>query len=154
MSFWDVVWFICISFLFVAYLMMLFWILTDLFRDHQLSGWAKAIWVVALLFFPLLTALVYMIARGRGMAERSASEAARMQKQQEAYIRDVASSSQPTSPVDQISQARALLDSGAISQAEYESLKAHALGGAPASSPTTGNGHATTTAAPGSDRMS
>ena len=65
MSFWDVVWFIFISFAFVAYLMVMFSILTDLFRDPDTSGWAKAVWVIALIFLPLLTSLVYLIARGR-----------------------------------------------------------------------------------------
>ena len=64
MSFWDVVWFIFISFAFVAYLMVMFSILTDLFRDPDTSGWAKAVWVIALIFLPLLTSLVYLIARG------------------------------------------------------------------------------------------
>ncbi|WP_201025165.1 PLDc N-terminal domain-containing protein, partial [Desulfitobacterium hafniense] len=72
MSFWDVVWFIIISFAFVAYLMVLFSILGDLFRDRGTSGWVKAIWVVALIFFPFLAALIYLIAKGGGMAERRA----------------------------------------------------------------------------------
>ncbi|TWD80061.1 phospholipase D-like protein [Kribbella amoyensis] len=137
MSFWDVVWFICISFLFVAYLMMLFWILADLFRDHETSGWVKAVWIVALFIVPLLTALVYMIARGHGMAERSARESEVVRQRQEAYIRDVASQS-TASPVDQINQAKALLDAGTISQAEFDTLKANALGSGGTTS--TGNG--------------
>jgi hypothetical protein len=69
MSFWDVVWFIFISFAFVAYLMVMFSIISDLFRDRDASGVAKAVWVVALIFLPFLTSLVYLIVRGRGMAE-------------------------------------------------------------------------------------
>jgi hypothetical protein len=128
MSFWDVVWFIVISFAFVAYLMVLFWIFSDLFRDQDTSGWVKAVWIVALVLAPFLTALVYTIARGGGMAERSARSAETARQRQEAYIREVAGPS--ASPVDQITQARALLDAGVISAAEYESLKAKALGGA------------------------
>ncbi|SES44884.1 Short C-terminal domain-containing protein [Pedococcus cremeus] len=124
MSFWDVVWFIIISFAFVAYLMVMFSILTDLFRDRETGGFAKAVWVIALIFLPFLTALVYLIARGHGMAERSAKEARTMQQQQEAYIRDVAAK---TNPVDQVAQARKMLDAGEISQSEYERLKEKAL---------------------------
>jgi predicted PurR-regulated permease PerM len=124
MSFWDIVWFIVITFAFTAYLMMLFSIVMDLFRDREASGLVKAVWLVALLFLPLLTALVYVIARGRGMADRMVNHQAAAQKQQDAYIRDVASTS---SPADQIAQASALLDKGTISQSEFDTLKAKAL---------------------------
>jgi ABC-type multidrug transport system fused ATPase/permease subunit len=124
MSFWDIVWFIIISFAFVAYLMMLFSIITDLFRDSATSGWLKAIWLVALLIFPFLTALIYVIARGKGMAERTATGRAAAQRQQEDYIKQVAGSASPT---DQIAEASALLDKGKISQAEFDALKAKAL---------------------------
>lgn len=124
MSFWDVVWFIFISFAFVAYLMVMFSILTDLFRDPDTSGWAKAVWVITLIFLPLLTSLVYLIARGRGMTERSMKSAEAMKRQQDAYIRQAAGKA---SPVDEIAKAQAMLDSGAITQAEYDTLKAKAL---------------------------
>ena len=126
MSFWDVVWFIFISFLFVAYLMVIFMILTDLFRDSDTGGFAKAVWVIALLFLPLLTSLIYLIVRGRGMAERSARHAAEMRKMQDSYIREVAANGQ-TSPADQIAQARKMLDEGVINQTEYDRLKEKAL---------------------------
>jgi hypothetical protein len=124
MSFWDVVWFILISFALMAYLMVLFTIIGDLFRDRDESGFAKAAWMIALIFLPFLTALVYVVTRGSGMAERAARSAETMHQQQDAYIREVAGK---PSPVDQIAQARALLDSGAISEPEFESLKAKAL---------------------------
>ena len=124
MSFWDVVWFIFISFAFVAYLMVMFAVLGDLFRDRDTSGFAKAVWVIALIFLPLLTSLVYLVARGRGMTERNMRQAALLRQQQEAYVREVAGH---TTPSDQIAQARALLDAGAISQPEYEALKTKAL---------------------------
>lgn len=124
MSFWDVVWFIFITFAFVAYLMVLFSILTDLFRDRDTSGWAKAVWVVCLIFFPLITALVYLIARGKGMTERSVRSAEAVKAQQDAYIREVAAKA---TPADQIAQARAMLDAGTITQTEYERLKEKAL---------------------------
>lgn len=125
MSFWDVVWFIFISFAFVAYLMVLFSILSDLFRDRDTSGWVKAVWVVCLIFFPFITALVYLIARGKGMQERAMSEAKRVQQAQDSYIRDVASGG--ASPADQIAKAQQLLDSGAITAEEFQRLKAKAL---------------------------
>ena len=124
-SFWDFLWLVIISFLFFAYLMILFQIISDLFRDHSVSGGLKAVWMVCLIFFPVVTAVVYLIARGGGMAERQMQSAQEAQKNAEAYIQSVAG--QGTSPADQISQAKALLDSGAISQAEFDSLKAKAL---------------------------
>jgi Phospholipase_D-nuclease N-terminal/Short C-terminal domain len=124
MSFWNIVWFIIISFAFVAYLMVLFSILGDLFRDRNTSGFVKAVWIIALIVVPFLSALIYLIARGSGMAERGAQEAAVAKQQTDAYIRDVASSA---SPADQIAQAQKMLDQGVISQPEYERLKAKAL---------------------------
>jgi len=122
-DFWDIIWFIIVTFAFVAYLMVLFSILSDLFRDKDTGGFAKAIWVIALIFFPFFTALIYLIARGQGMAERNVKAAKEMQDAQSAYIRDVAGSS----PAEQIHKAKELLDSGAISQAEYDAIKAKAL---------------------------
>ena len=123
MSFWDIVWFIFISFVFIAYLMVLFSIIADLFRDPDASGGVKAVWVIALIFLPFLTALVYLIARGRGMTERSARFAQANQQQQEDYIRQVAGSSS----AEQIEKAQAMLDRGTITQAEFERLKEKAL---------------------------
>jgi len=125
MSFGDVLWFIIISFLFVAYLMVLFTILGDLFRDRETSGWVKAIWVIALIFLPFLTALIYLVARGGSMAERQAKQMEEIKAAQDSYIKQVASSG--SSPADQIAQAKALLDSGSITQAEFDALKAKAL---------------------------
>lgn len=124
MSFWDIVWFIFITWVFVAYLMVMFSIISDIFRDRDMSGWAKAAWCFTLVFFPFITALVYLIARGGSMADRSMRAAAAHRQQQDAYIREVAGH---TTPTDQIAQARALLDSGAISQPEYDALKSKAL---------------------------
>jgi Phospholipase_D-nuclease N-terminal/Short C-terminal domain len=125
MSFGDVLWFIIISFLFVAYLMVLFTILGDLFRDRETSGWVKAIWVIALIFLPFLTALIYLIARGGSMAERQAKQMEEIKAAQDSYIKQVAGSG--STPADQIAQAKALLDSGSITQAEFDALKAKAL---------------------------
>jgi hypothetical protein len=125
MSFGDVLWFIVISFAFVAYLMVMFTILGDLFRDRETSGFVKAVWVIALIFLPFLTALVYLIARGHGMAERQARQVEEIKTAQDAYIKQVAGAG--SSPTDQIAQAKALLDSGSITQAEFDALKAKAL---------------------------
>jgi len=124
MSFWDVVWFIIISFAFLAYLMVLFNIIGDLFRDRETSGFAKAAWMVGLIFVPFLTAFVYLITRGRGMAERSARTFELAQRQQEAYIKEVAGQA---TPADQIAQAQAMFNAGVISQSEYDTLKVKAL---------------------------
>lgn len=122
-SFWD--WFALLVywFLFFAYLVILFQILTDLFRDRTLGGWAKAVWIVFLVIFPFLTALVYVIARGGGMAERQISAVKAAKADTDSYIREVAGKS----PADQISDAKALLDAGAINDAEFAQLKAKAL---------------------------
>ena len=123
MSFWDIVWFIFISFVFIAYLMVLFSIIADLFRDPDVSGGMKAVWVIALVFLPFLTALIYLISRGKGMAERSARQVEAAQHQQDAYIRQVAGSSS----ADQIEKGRVMLEQGAITPAEFERLKEKAL---------------------------
>jgi hypothetical protein len=124
MSFLDVVWFIVIGFAFVAYLMVMFMVMTDLFRDRQTSGLAKAAWILGLLLFPFLTAFVYVIVRGHGMAERADRAAQAMRQAQESYIRDVVAK---TAPAEQIAQARAMLDAGVISPPEYDRLKELAL---------------------------
>jgi len=124
-NFGQVVWWFLWIFAFTAYLVILFQIIGDLFRDHQLSGWWKAVWVFFLIFVPFLTALVYLIARGKGMAQRNVRAMESARQDTEAYIKDVAGSS----PSDEISKAKGLLDSGVITQSEYDALKARALAG-------------------------
>jgi len=124
-DFWDLIWWFFWAFAFIAYLMALFAIIGDLFRDHTLNGWWKAVWIIFLIFLPFLTALVYLIARGQGMAERSRKEAVQVQSATEEYIRQTAGTA--ASPSDEIAKAKALLDSGTISAQEYELLKAKAL---------------------------
>jgi cytochrome c biogenesis protein CcdA len=124
-SFWDFFWFIISFFLLMAYLVVLFQILTDLFRDRETSGWLKAVWVFFLIILPILTSLVYLIARGQGMAERNVAAVRAAQADQESYIRSVSAGA--GSPADEIARAKTLLDSGAISQQEFDSLKARAL---------------------------
>ncbi|MCL2536140.1 MAG: SHOCT domain-containing protein [Nocardiaceae bacterium] len=122
-SFWDFLWVILVSFAFIAYLMLLFSIITDLFRDHKSSGWVKAIWVIFLIILPFITALVYLIVKGDDMTKRSVRAAQQMQDAQDSYIRQVAGKS----GADQIADAKALLDAGTITQEEFQSLKAKAL---------------------------
>lgn len=120
---WDFVWVFFWAFAFIAYLFALFSVIGDLFRDRKLNGWWKAVWIVFLIFLPFLTVLIYLIARGRGMAERQQRDATQAKQAADEYIRTVAGHS----PADEIAKAKALLEAGSISQAEYEQLKAHAL---------------------------
>lgn len=123
-SFWDIIWWFLAVFIFFAYLMVLFSIIGDVFRDRKLGGGWKAVWIICLIFFPFITALIYLIARGGGMAERSAEAAQQMRSAQDDYIKSVAGSA---SPAEDIAKAKSLLDSGAITQTEFEKLKAKAL---------------------------
>ncbi|MGV0782371.1 SHOCT domain-containing protein [Mycolicibacterium peregrinum] len=123
-STWDFLWHFLIIFAWIAYLLVLFQILTDLFwRDHKTSGWVKAVWVVFLIVFPWLTALIYLIARGKGMSERAQAAALAAKQETDAYIKQAAG----RSPAQEIADAKALLDSGTITQAEFDGLKAKAL---------------------------
>ena len=112
------------TFFFVCYLMVLFQIITDLFRDRDLSGWWKALWIIGLLVFPFLVALIYLIARGRTMGERQVAAAQSARAATDQYIQSVASTS---SPADQIASAKTLLDNGTITSEEFDRLKAKAL---------------------------
>ena len=112
-------------FLFFAWFMCLFWVLGDIFRSKDLGGGAKTFWIFFVIIIPWLGVLVYVIARGKGMQERQLEQAKDMQAAQAEYIKSVAGSS--VSPADQISSAKGLLDSGAITQAEFDTIKAKAL---------------------------
>jgi ABC-type multidrug transport system fused ATPase/permease subunit len=120
--FWSVLWFF---FLFI-WLMILFHILTDLFRDQSVSGVEKTLWVLFLVFLPFLAVFIYLIVRGKGMGERAAARQQQAQQQFEGYVRDVAATSEAT-PTEQIARAKELLDSGAIDRSEFDRLKARAL---------------------------
>jgi Na+-translocating ferredoxin:NAD+ oxidoreductase RnfE subunit len=122
-SFWDVIWWFFWVYVFIAYLMVLFSIISDIFRDHTLNGWAKALWIILLVFIPFLGALIYLIARGRGMAERTGRAQQQAQSETDNYIRTVAS----TSSADEIAKAKALLDAGTITQGEFDLLKSKAV---------------------------
>ena len=116
-SFWFFIW--------ISAIMIWFQCIIDMFRDHTLSGWGKAGWSLVLIFLPWIGALIYLIARGKSMSERKMAEMAEAQAMQHRYIQDVAGKA--TNPAEQIASAKALLDSGAVTQAEYDALKAKAL---------------------------
>ena len=113
-------------FLFFAWFMCLFWVFGDIFRSDDLGGGAKTIWVIFVIIIPWLGILVYLIARGGGMQKRQLEQAQAMQAAQASYIQSVAKSSS-SSATDEIASAKSLLDSGAITQAEFDALKAKAL---------------------------
>lgn len=122
-NFWDILYLIASAFFFVAYLIVLFHVVVDLFRDADLRGGIKVLWLVGLIFLPVLTALLYILARGRGMAERQQIAMQQAKSDTDAYIRKVAGKS----PADQIADAKALLDAGTINPEEFARLKAKAL---------------------------
>ncbi|GGI46301.1 ABC-type multidrug transport system fused ATPase/permease subunit [Agromyces flavus] len=124
-NFWDFLVWIFWFYVIVACIWIFITVFIDIFRDPTLNGWAKALWVIFLVFFPFLAAFIYLIARGQSMTQRNMERAQAMNAQQADYIRSVAGSGQSASA--EIESAKRLLDSGAITQAEYESLKAKAL---------------------------
>jgi len=119
---WDLFWYALLIFYFVAYIYVVILIIVDLFRDTELNGWLKALWIIFLVFLPFLTALVYLIVRGKGMSERA--NAGRAQVPEVDDYRPKASAS----PADDIARAKELLDAGTISQGEFDALKSKALG--------------------------
>ena len=125
-EFWSnlgsIFWYTLTIIIFVSYLMVLFSIVGDIFRDREMSGGLRAVWIVCLIFLPFITALIYLIVRGRGMTERAVAQAERNKAAADDYIRSVAGS-----PADEIARAKALLDAGTISEAEFAQLKAAAL---------------------------
>ena len=124
-DFWEVLLWTFWIFIWIAAVMVWFRCVFDMFSDRSLSGWAKAGWALLLIFVPWLGALIYIIARGRSMAERQLAAAERQRSSQEEYIQEVAGKA--ATPAAQIADAKALLDSGAIQQNEFDALKAKAL---------------------------
>jgi Na+-transporting methylmalonyl-CoA/oxaloacetate decarboxylase gamma subunit len=122
-SIWNAIWVVIVAFLFITVLMMMFSVIVDIFRDQDLSGWGKAAWLLFLVVFPLLSLLVYVIVRGRGMAERSVKEQVEAKESFDAYVRDVAGGG----AASELEKAAALYSSGQISDDEYEALKARIL---------------------------
>jgi hypothetical protein len=124
-SFGDFFWLLIWAFVFGCYLLVLYQVLVDLFRDRDLSGWWKAVWIILLIIAPFLSVLIYVIARGRGMAERRQEALGGGRKEEEAYVPPPVITM--PHPAEQIASAQKLLDSGAINQAEFDQLKLKAL---------------------------
>ncbi len=123
MEFGQFLWSLLVIFFMIMYFMILFSVVIDLFRNHQMGGFAKALWIMFLIFIPLISLLVYVIVYGKSMATRQQQAVTEAQQEQADYIKQVAG----TSPAEQIAQAQQLLNSGAISQDEFDKLKAKAL---------------------------
>jgi predicted PurR-regulated permease PerM len=122
--FLDVLWTIIIFFVWVAWLMILFRIIADVFRRHDISGWGKALWLIFVIVVPFLGVLIYLIANGQGMAKRDVERSRAAQAQFDDYVASVAESRGPAAEID---KAKQLLDSGAITQAEFDAIKAKAI---------------------------
>ena len=122
-TFWDSFWLIAEVFIFVAYLFVLFHIFSDLFRNSEMSGFVKALWILGLILPIPFIALIYILCYGRGMAQRRLQAMERVKSDTDSYIRQIAGKS----PAEQISEAKALFDTGTISADEYAQLKAKAL---------------------------
>jgi uncharacterized membrane protein len=118
----EALWTVFVIFFLVIFLMILFSIFGDLFRDHEMGGGAKALWVLALILFTPLTALIYLIVRGGGMAKRAQAAQAEAQQQFDDYVKQTAGGS-----AAEIAKAKELLDAGTISQEEFDSIKSKAL---------------------------
>jgi ABC-type multidrug transport system fused ATPase/permease subunit len=110
-------------FFFVIWIWILFTIITDLFRDHEMSGWGKAAWIFFLIFVPFLTALIYLIARGSGMRERTIQAEVDAKKHFDQYVRETAN----TSPADELHKLQELKEKGALSDEEFQQAKAKLL---------------------------
>lgn len=126
MSFGEILWTMLIIFVMINYFIILFSVVADLFRNDESSGISKALWIIALIIVPFLTVLIYIILNSSGMARRNARAASEVREAQANYVREVVGT---TSPTEQIAKASELLKSGAISQGEFDSLKAKALAG-------------------------
>jgi putative oligomerization/nucleic acid binding protein/phospholipase D-like protein len=123
-TFGDVMWSMFVFFAWILFFWMLFIVFGDLFSRHDISGWAKAGWTLFVIILPFLGIFIYLIAEGKGMGERAQARAQAQQAQVDDYVRSVASSGSAT---DEIARGKELFDSGAITEAEFNQLKANAL---------------------------
>jgi hypothetical protein len=126
----DAIWTVFVIFMWIVYFWILISIFGDLFADHELSGGSKAVWVIVVILFNFLGVLIYLIVRGQGMGERALARQKEAQAQFDEYVRTTAGGSGGGGgdAAAQIEKAHQLLEKGAISQAEYDSIKAKALG--------------------------
>ena len=123
-SFGNILWAIVVIFFFTMYLMILFSVIGDLFRDHETSGVVKALWILFFLLAPFLSLLIYLIARGSGMQKRALAASQQQQQQYNEYVKSVAGQGDPA---QQIAKGKELLDAGTISQEEFDAIKTKAL---------------------------
>jgi hypothetical protein len=121
--FLDLLWTMLYIFAFVIWFWLLITVFADVFRRHDTSGFAKAMWIIFVIILPFLGVLIYLIVEHQGMADRNVKQAQAQQQQFDQYVKSVAGGS-----ADEIAKAKQLLDSGAITQAEFDALKAKALG--------------------------
>jgi hypothetical protein len=122
----SVFWTMLIFFAFIAWFWILFSVLADIFRRHDTSGWVKVLWIIFVIVVPFLGVFIYIIAEHDGMTERSIKQQQAAQEQSDQYVRSVVADA---GPADQIAKAKELLDSGAITQAEFDQMKQKALAG-------------------------
>jgi hypothetical protein len=122
--FLDVFWTMIIFVLWIVWFFILFRVIADLFRRHDISGWVKVLWMIIVILLPFLGVFIYLITQGSHMAERDMRQAKAAQGEFDDYVKSVASSG---SPATEIERAQGLLSSGAISQAEFDQIKAKAL---------------------------
>jgi hypothetical protein len=123
-SFGDVMWTMLVFFCWILFFWLLFGVFGDLFSRHDVSGWGKAGWTILVIILPFLGIFIYLITQGKSMGERAQQRAQSQQSQMDDYVRSVASSSSPT---EEIAKGKQLLESGAITQAEFDQLKSKAL---------------------------
>jgi hypothetical protein len=122
--FFDVFWTIVVFFVWVAWLMVLFRIIGDIFRRHDISGWGKTAWLIFVIVLPFLGVLVYLIGNGSEMARRDMENAQAARAEFDDYVKSAAGSGGPAAEID---KGKQLLDSGAITQAEFDVIKAKAI---------------------------
>jgi Short C-terminal domain/Phospholipase_D-nuclease N-terminal len=123
-SFWNVFWDILLLFAWIIWFWLLITVFSDVFRRHDIGGWAKALWIIFVIILPYFGVLIYLIVEHQGMADRNVKQAQAAQQQFDQYVQSVAATSDPA---EQIAKAKQLLDSGTISQSEFDQLKAKAL---------------------------
>jgi predicted PurR-regulated permease PerM len=129
--FLNVLWDILIVFAWILFIWIAITVFIDLFSRHDLSGWAKAAWIVLIVVLPWVGVLIYVIAYHNGMADRRIKDVQASQAQLDEYVRTTAGTGGPASEIE---TAKRLLDSGAITQAEFDAIKAKALGSPAAAS--------------------
>ncbi len=126
-TFFQVLWWMIILFFWIIWFWLLIGVFADVFRRHDISGWGKTLWLIFVIIFPFLGVFVYLISQHDGMTQRTIDRDQAQRAQVDQYVRETAGSGSPTAEIE---RAKKLLDSGAISQAEYDAIKQKALAAA------------------------